>query len=99
MSGTLFILGNGFDLDLGLKTSYIHYLSSAEFRRIGENKSECKHLAKYLFDLNIKNKNSENYWFDLEQSVGDYYNSLLNPQQSTIGIFLINMIAKFLLIF
>jgi hypothetical protein len=87
MSGTLFILGNGFDLDLGLKTSYIDYLSSAEFRRIGENKSECKYLAKYLFDLNIKNKNSENYWFDLEQSVGDYYNSLLNPQQSTIGSF------------
>jgi hypothetical protein len=88
MSGTLFILGNGFDLDLGLKTSYIDYLSSEEFRRIGKNKCECKNLADFLFDLKIRNENDEHFWFDLEQGIGDYYNSLLNPQQSTIGNFI-----------
>jgi Bacteriophage abortive infection AbiH len=87
MSNTLFILGNGFDLDLGLNTSYNDYLKSTFFQNLGEKNNDCKPIVDYLFDLKKKNQEDENYWFDLEQAVGDYYNSLINPKQSTISEF------------
>ncbi len=66
---TLFILGNGFDLGLGLKTSYSDYINSKEFQLLTKSSSECSSLAKWLYDQNNKNA-----WFDLETSIGDYYN-------------------------
>lgn len=78
---TLFVLGNGFDLDLGLKTSYNDYLTSDEFKNIGVNKCDCRYLAEFVYDIKKSNEKDENHWFDLEQLVGDYYNSLLHPKQ------------------
>lgn len=37
MEGTLLIIGNGFDLNLGLKTSYSDFLASKEFEIISCN--------------------------------------------------------------
>jgi len=56
----LLILGNGFDLNLGLKTSYNHFFENV---KLPENK---------LFEeLHLKNKNS---WIDIEQELEECSN-------------------------
>lgn len=56
----LFIFGNGFDLDLGLQTSYKNFLESPHFLGLCERK-EPNPLAKHLLDqLEINN------WVDVE---------------------------------
>lgn len=66
---TLFILGNGFDLGLGLKTSYSDYIKSQEFDLLTKSNSSCRGIANWLLE-----QNNHNQWFDLETSIGDYYN-------------------------
>lgn len=44
MDNTLLILGNGFDLDLGFRTSYGAFMESQEFR----NFQEATYLGKYI---------------------------------------------------
>lgn len=63
----LYILGNGFDLNLGLKTSYsdfYEYYQSVQSEKSGVNK--------------LKNTISENYknWSDLELALGEYTEKL-----------------------
>lgn len=83
MQSTLFILGNGFDLDLNLKTSYKDYLNSDQFSKISNNNSDCQHFAETLYSV-YKNKEEDGYcWFDLEIEVGNYYNSLFIPNIPT----------------
>ena len=52
MGNTLLILGNGFDLDLGFRTSYGTFMESQEFR----NFQEATYLGKYLSDEQNKSK-------------------------------------------
>lgn len=64
----ILILGNGFDLDLGLKTRYSDFAMSSQwedlYRRFSQEE-DC--LAKYLYELANKE-----YWFDIEQGIADY---------------------------
>lgn len=66
----LYIIGNGFDLDLGLQTSYYSFIKSKEFESLLV-KSSSNLLASH-----IKNKfNNENdQWRDLEIMLGNYVN-------------------------
>lgn len=57
------IVGNGFDLNLGLKTSYANYLDSGEFKKLLGN--NC--LANYL-DRCSKTSN----WVDIEKELYNY---------------------------
>jgi hypothetical protein len=66
---TLFILGNGFDLGLGLNTSYGAYLKSSEFDSLIHSNASLKSLANFL-----KEEQTLDAWFDMEKSIGDYYN-------------------------
>lgn len=61
----VFIIGNGFDLDLGLKTRYIDFWNSEEFEKY---RSTDSGLIKFL---NIyANENST--WFDIEALIRKY---------------------------
>lgn len=65
VSNTLLIIGNGFDLNWGLKTSYQDFINSTywPFRK------RCllsNGLGSYL------TRKSHKYWFDLEQALKDY---------------------------
>lgn len=64
MGNTLLILGNGFDLDLGFRTSYGAFMESQEFR----NFQEATYLGKYLFDEQNKSKT----WIDIEKELSRY---------------------------
>lgn len=64
MGNTLIILGNGFDLDLGFRTSYGAFMESQEFR----NFQEATYLGKYLSDEQNKSKT----WIDIEKELSKY---------------------------
>lgn len=71
IDNNVFIIGNGFDLDLGWRTSYKDFAYSKYWNFIKYNTSNLFH---YLNDR--KNTNS---WFDIEHHLGlygkEYYKS------------------------
>ena len=69
-SKAVLITGNGFDLNLGLKTKYSDFAKSDEWKEMydkGTAKSQYYSLLKYLNDR----KQLDN-WFDIEQALFEY---------------------------
>lgn len=65
-SGTLLILGNGFDLDLGFKTRYEDFFKSDKFPFVNHDES-CHDLGHFIYDCGVQEK-----WYDLENLLGIY---------------------------
>ena len=74
------ILGNGFDLDLGLKTSYKDFWES-EFCPKDYPAPLIHHLNK-RWDKNLEAVR----WYDLENELLNYYITVQSPQEGTIDI-------------
>jgi hypothetical protein len=83
---TLYILGNGFDLDLGYDTTYSKYIESPQFTGdafmevkglMDSSNEEVVKIANY-----IKNNAKGDLWFDLEKCLTDYYDVFLNLEFS-----------------
>ena len=68
------ILGNGFDLDLGLKTSYKDFWESNDCPR--------NYPAPLIYHLNQykKDKRDEIKWYDLENEFRQYYDSIVDKE-------------------
>lgn len=69
-SKAVLIIGNGFDLDLGLKTKYSDFAASEEWEEMYAKesiRSTSYSLLKYLNDR----KDTDN-WFDIEQALLEY---------------------------
>ena len=69
-SKAVLIIGNGFDLDLGLKTKYSDFAASEEWEDMYAKesiRSTSYSLLKYLNDR----KDTDN-WFDIEQALLEY---------------------------
>ena len=62
---TVFVVGNGFDLNLGLKTSYKDFMESHWFSDIKNNS-----LVDYL-----RERQSLNLWIDIENELSAYSQS------------------------
>jgi hypothetical protein len=83
MSQCTIILGNGFDLDLGLKTRFSDFAKSDYWQK--PDKKDW--LKFFLFPLSIfLNKRKDNeYWFDLEGALREYalrYGTKYNAESS-----------------
>lgn len=65
-SGVLVILGNGFDLDLGLPTSYKSFFESCEFPFV-KGDSRFHNLGKYILQHGVMDK-----WYDLEDLLSSF---------------------------
>lgn len=64
---SVLILGNGFDLSMGMKTSYRSYLESEAFAKLVKENSIAKFLqAQFKVDAN---------WFDLENELARFSSS------------------------
>lgn len=63
----LYIIGNGFDIDLGMDTRYSDFLGSTKFKEFAEDKLVTD-FANYLL-----NQNRE-YWVDMETALKNYVN-------------------------
>lgn len=68
-SDRLLIIGNGFDLSLGLETKYSDFARSDKW----PNQISNEYFFAYL-----NNKKNTEYWFDLEQVLGAYEKSMGN---------------------
>ncbi|MBO6145041.1 MAG: hypothetical protein J6O54_07285 [Prevotella sp.] len=64
------VLGNGFDLDLGLKTRYSDFIDSVEWKDMYKKRSEELHQFSLIQFLNGKRYTDE--WFDIESALLDY---------------------------
>ena len=63
--GKVFIIGNGFDLDLKLKTKYIDFWQSEQFAEYR------KKYSGLIYFLNSK-ANDKSTWFDIESLIREY---------------------------
>jgi hypothetical protein len=71
----ILVIGNGFDLNLGLKTAYSDYLSSVNFQELlGRNS-----LARYLNNCKKTSK-----WVDIEKELYNYSNSLFYKVENNL---------------
>lgn len=70
----IIIIGNGFDLNLGLKTSYKDFIESSYFKALVE---ENNSLAIYLMD-----KNNLNNWVDIEKEITQYSTYIQNTDSN-----------------
>jgi len=72
MAEVAIIIGNGFDLDLGLPSRYSDFMNSQEFKKIYEGsrlsfRKEENSLLDYLLKLSF-----ESNWFDMEAAIHDF---------------------------
>lgn len=66
----VFIIGNGFDLNLGLKTSYKHFIDSTNFKDLL--------LIKNKLCLYLNNKYELQHWIDIENELKNYSKNIFN---------------------
>ena len=65
----ILILGNGFDLDLGLDTRYSDFAKSQQWKELYK---EFKHTNKDNLAGFLKEKANEDKWFSIEESLAEY---------------------------
>jgi hypothetical protein len=70
MSKAIIILGNGFDLDLGLKTSYADFAKSPEWNNLMEGNDNSKDKSRLLGFL--KSKYEVEKWIDIEAALLEF---------------------------
>lgn len=59
----LYILGNGFDLEMGLKTSYSDFIRSEQFEKLTARNSDCK-FPRYILNK-ISSLDNSDKWLSL----------------------------------
>ena len=64
----LLIIGNGFDMDLGLNTSYKHFYDYSDFSKKSKEELVSGSLEAFLKETN----KTEIRWADLEESMATY---------------------------
>lgn len=95
MRKKVFIIGNGFDLDLGWKTSYKDFVAS-EFWPLKDKEPYCP-MAEYL-----KDRTEVDRWYDLESLLKEYAsnkrqnNEKANPRDEEFFKELRNCLISFL---
>lgn len=72
MAKRLLIIGNGFDIDLGLKTRYSDFANSRIWEKLMENTS-CLDNDLLAALMDAKEKEA---WFDIEKTMNDYVRAI-----------------------
>lgn len=73
---TVIIIGNGFDLNLGLKTSYKDFISSEYFEALIKEKNQ--------FCIYLRKKQNFNNWIDIENELKEYSSNVFTDSNRTI---------------
>ena len=71
MSQCTIILGNGFDLDLGLQTKFSDFAKNKEYWPKPDEADDKNKISNPLSKF-LDNKKNEEYWFDLEGALREY---------------------------
>ncbi|MCF8342947.1 MAG: bacteriophage abortive infection AbiH family protein [Chitinophagaceae bacterium] len=75
----LYLIGNGFDIDLGYNTSYKSFIHSKEFTKLIQNNSE-NILTKFIYS----NHQTDTNWVDIEIIIGKYANEVCNDDPTIL---------------
>ncbi|MCK5021775.1 MAG: hypothetical protein KAR54_00820 [Candidatus Pacebacteria bacterium] len=79
MKKKIIIIGNGFDLNLGLPTSYSHFLKSLYFDELLEDGNQIAN--------NLKNRSELENWVDVEVALKDYADNINNLGSKILSSF------------
>lgn len=71
----ILILGNGFDLDLGLETRYSDFAKSQQWKELYKT---FKYTSKENLAGFLKKKADENNWFSIEEALAEYAKKKIN---------------------
>lgn len=74
MAGVAFIIGNGFDIDMGLPSRYSDFADSPEFHDLAHRMHEMYHEGEHENSLvrQIQQASSDSNWFDIEEEIHKY---------------------------
>jgi hypothetical protein len=73
MADTLLIIGNGFDVSLGLKTRYSDFLNSTQFLSLHNNNNSIA--------LHLNEKHESGNWVDIEVELASFSSSLIHDNR------------------
>lgn len=88
MAGVALIIGNGFDIDMGLPSKYSDFIKSKEWQNV------VKRVVSSLADSSYSNHSliaqlqlasMDAMWFDIEQEISKFIKSHLTNSQQEIG--------------
>lgn len=81
----IYIIGNGFDLDLGYDTSYKSFLLSDEFKILIQNNSD-NNLAKFIHKYQNHDYDNDNEnWVDVEVILGNYVDQVCGDEAEVLS--------------
>lgn len=90
MAKIVLIQGNGFDLDLGLESSYKDFIESDEWKTrtnvINKLTDKYQSYKPYSLFLYLEKQSKESQWFDIEESIRDFVKDQYNCQRNIIPI-------------
>ncbi len=77
MAGVAFIIGNGFDIDMGLPSRYSDFARSKEFRDLVDRMSWMFHEEErdHSLVLQLQKESARSNWFDIEEEIHKYVNN------------------------
>ena len=88
MAGVAFIIGNGFDIDMGLPSKYSDFIKSKEWKGV------VKRVEGFLADSSYRNHSliaqlqlasMDSMWFDIEQEISKFVKCHPTNSQQEIG--------------
>ena len=83
MAKIVLIHGNGFDLDLGLESSYKNFIESDEWKTrmnvINKLTDKYQSYKPYSLFLYLEKQSKESQWFDIEESISKSFSNILSP--------------------
>lgn len=68
----LLVVGNGFDMDLGLKTSYSSFIESEEWKKMRNNRKKEYSYPSLIDYISKEYEALKEGWFDLEKAMLSY---------------------------
>lgn len=88
MARTVLIIGNGFDIELGLQSSYYQFAASPEWKSLVRSKIDAYNLyqAEDSLVLFIEKARLKDNWFDIELCIHDFIMAKQNMSQETANV-------------
>ena len=88
MAGVAFIIGNGFDIDMGLPSRYSDFARSKEFRDLADRMYWMfrEEESDHSLVLQLQKESAKSNWFDIEEEIHKYVNNHTTLEERLIGL-------------
>lgn len=88
MADVAFIIGNGFDIDMGLPSRYSDFARSKEFRDLADRMYWMfrEEESDHSLVLQLQKESAKSNWFDIEEEIHKYVNNHTTLEERLIGL-------------